>query len=312
MSTIVIEAKGLVKRYGRVTAVAGIDLSVSAGDVVGLLGPNGAGKTTTILMLLGLTEPTEGKVRILGKDPLRQPLDVKREVGYLPDAVGFYDSMSARENLTYTARLAGLSSDLVKERIAAALDKVRLTDVADRLVGNYSRGMRQRLGLAELLMRNCSVAILDEPTSGLDPQATEELLDLIQSLSRDGMTILLSSHMLNVVQSICHRIALFSDGKIGFFGTVEELADKTGGGAFVIDVEADGIDLSKLGESSTGVKSIVPGRAGHWLVEAERDVRPELARLVIEAGGSLKNLDLHRAGLDQAYSRYFKEARHDA
>lgn len=312
MSTIVIEAKGLVKRYGRVTAVAGIDLSVSAGDVVGLLGPNGAGKTTTILMLLGLTEPTEGKVRILGKDPLRQPLDVKREVGYLPDAVGFYDSMSARENLTYTARLAGLSSDLAKERIAAALDKVRLTDVADRLVGNYSRGMRQRLGLAELLMRNCSVAILDEPTSGLDPQATEELLDLIQSLSRDGMTILLSSHMLNVVQSVCHRIALFSDGKIGFFGTLEELADKTGGGAFVIDVEVDGIDLSKLGDSSTGVKSIVPGRAGHWLVEAERDVRPELARLVMEAGGSLKNLDLHRAGLDQAYSRYFKEAPHDA
>ncbi|WP_337419621.1 ABC transporter ATP-binding protein [Sinorhizobium fredii] len=126
MSTIVIEAKGLVKRYGRVTAVAGIDLFVSAGEVVGLLGPNGAGKTTTILMLLGLTEPTEGKVRILGKDPLRQPLDVKREVGYLPDAVGFYDSMSARENLTYTARLAGLSSDLAKERIAAALDKVRL------------------------------------------------------------------------------------------------------------------------------------------------------------------------------------------
>src|SRR5690606_20524896 len=116
------------------------------------LGPNGAGKTTTILMLLGLTEASEGQVSILGKDPLRQPLEVKREVGYLPDAVGFYDTMSGRENLTYTAKLAGMSRDLARERIARALDKVRLTEAADRRVATYSRGMRQRLGIAELLM----------------------------------------------------------------------------------------------------------------------------------------------------------------
>lgn len=308
MSATVIEAKGLAKRYGSAVAVARIDLSVRAGEVIGLLGPNGAGKTTTILMLLGLTEPSEGSVRILDKDPLRQPLEVKREVGYLPDAVGFYDAMTGRENLAYTARLAGMPRDLARGRIAAALNKVRLSDVADRPAGTYSRGMRQRLGIAELLMRDCRVAILDEPTSGLDPQSTQELLELIQQLSRDGMTILLSSHMLDVVQSVCHRVALFNKGRIGFIGTVEELAARIGGGAFVVDVEAEGVDLAGVAAAAEGVKSVNSTANGFWQVEATRDVRPQLARLVVEAGGSLKNLDLRRARLDEAYNRYFREA----
>lgn len=306
-TTRVIEAKGLTKRYRTAVAVAGVDLSVSAGEVIGLLGPNGAGKTTTILMLLGLTEPSEGSVSILGRDPLRQPLEVKREVGYLPDQVGFYDTMTGRENLAYTARLAGMSRDLAKQRIAAAFDKVRLVDAADRPVATYSRGMRQRLGIAELLMRDCKVAILDEPTSGLDPQSTQDLLELIQRLSRDGMTILLSSHMLDVVQSICHRVALFNKGRIGFVGTVEELAARIGGGAFVVDVEADGIDLQKAASSTDGVKSVRLGEVGRWEVEATRDVRPDLARLIVQGGGALRNLDLRRARLDQAYNRYFRE-----
>jgi ABC-2 type transport system ATP-binding protein len=307
MSTTVIEAKGLAKRYGTAVAVAGVDLSVSAGEVIGLLGPNGAGKTTTILMLLGMTEPSEGTVRILGKDPLRQPLEVKREVGYLPDAVGFYETMTGCENLAYTARLAGMSRDLAKEKIAAAIEKVRLREAADRRVGTYSRGMRQRLGIAELLMRDCKVAILDEPTSGLDPQSTQDLLELIQQLSRDGMTILLSSHMLDVVQSICHRVALFNRGRVGFIGTVEELAARICGGAFIVDVEADGIDLERAATSTDGIKAVRSAETGRWEVEATRDVRPELARLVVQGGGSLRNLDLRRARLDQAYNRYFRE-----
>jgi ABC-2 type transport system ATP-binding protein len=312
MSATVIDAKGLAKHYGTTVAVAGIDLSVQRGEVIGLLGPNGAGKTTTILMLLGLTEPSRGSVRILGKDPFRQPLEVKREVGYLPDAVGFYDAMTGRENLAYTARLAGMSRDVARERIAAALEEVRLADVADRPAGTYSRGMRQRLGLAELLMRDCRVAILDEPTSGLDPQSTQELLDLIQRLSRNGMTILLSSHMLDVVQSICHRAALFNKGGIGFIGTLEELAASIGGGAFIVDVEADGIDLQAAASSTDGVKRVRLSDVGHWEVEATRDVRPDIARLVVQSGGSLKNLDLRRARLDQAYNRYFREVLHVA
>jgi ABC-2 type transport system ATP-binding protein len=308
----VIEATGLTKRYGETVAVDHIDLSVDKGEVVGLLGPNGAGKTTTILMLLGLTEPSAGRVSILGKDPLREPLAVKRQAGYLPDAVGFYDAMTGRENLRYTARLNMMSRLETDQRIDAAIAKVRLGDVAGKRVGTYSRGMRQRLGIAELLMRDCRVAILDEPTSGLDPQSTQELLDIIQLLSRDGITILLASHMLNVVQTVCHRIALFGNGRIGFFGTIEQLAAKIGGGAYVVDVEAEGIDLAKVAGSARGVKSIAAGQNGHWLVEAERDVRPELARIVVEAGGALKNLDLRRARLDDAYRRYFAEVRHAA
>jgi ABC-2 type transport system ATP-binding protein len=307
MSTPVIEATALAKSYGRQVAVGGVDFKVHSGEVIGLLGPNGAGKTTTILMLLGLTEPSGGSVRILGKDPLRQPLDVKRLVGYLPDTVGFYETMTGRENLAYTASLSGIPRDEVGRRIGQALETVRLLDVADRRVGTYSRGMRQRLGIAELLARQCRIAILDEPTSGLDPQSTQELLDLIQRMSRDGMTILLSSHMLDVVQTVCHRVALFNQGRIGFFGTLDELAAKLGGGAFVIDVEVEGIDLASCAAGVDGVKHVAPAADGRWRCEAERDVRPELARQIVAAGGTLRNLDLRRTRLDEAYNRYFRE-----
>ena len=163
-------------------------------------------------MLLGLTEPTSGQAEVAGFDPLRDPLEVKRRVGYLPDQIGFYEDMSARDNLAYTGRLAGLSRREIDERFAAALDRVGLGDVGRARVATFSQGMRQRLGLAEILMKRPSVAILDEPTTALDPHSTQEFLDMIRGLKADGTAVLLSSHHLDQVQSVCDRVALFNRG----------------------------------------------------------------------------------------------------
>ncbi len=308
MSAIVIETAGLTKRYGKTTAVNGLDLAVEKGEVFGLLGPNGSGKTTTILMLLGLTEANGGSVRVLGYDPFRQPLQVKRRVGYLPDQVGFYDNLSARENLAYTARLAGIESADSASRFAEALERVGLSAVADRRVGTYSHGMRQRLGLAELLVKQAEIAILDEPTNGLDPQATQELLELIGELRMEGMTIVLSSHLLSLVQSICDRVALFRKGRIGLVGRVEDLARDVLGGAYAVEVEAEGIDLAAALAGVEGIGAVTPVGAVTTRVDADRDVRPEIARRVVAAGGQLRNMAIRRASLDEVYVRYFEEA----
>ena len=308
MSTVVIETVGLTKHYGRATAVDGLDLSVEKGEVFGLLGPNGSGKTTTILMLIGLTEPSGGSVRVLGFDPFRQPLEVKRRVGYLPDQVGFYDNLSARENVAYTARLAGIESADSRRRFEEALARVGLTAVADRRVGTYSHGMRQRLGLAELLVKQAEIAILDEPTNGLDPQATQELLELIGELRMEGMTILLSSHLLSLVQSICDRVALFRKGRIGLVGRVDHLARDVLGGAFAVEVEAEGIDLAAALSGIQGIGAVTRVGAVTSRVDADRDVRPEIARCVVAAGGALRNMAIRRASLDEVYARYFEEA----
>ncbi|MEI2417784.1 ABC transporter ATP-binding protein [Orrella sp. JC864] len=308
MNAPVIQARGLTKRYGQAAAVDGIDFTIGAGEIFGLLGPNGAGKTTTILMLLGLTEVSAGQVRLLGMDPQRQPLAVKRQVGYMPDAVGFYDSLSARENLSYTARLLGLDSAERRRRIDAALARVRLLDVAQRPVATYSRGMRQRLGLAEIVVKQARVAILDEPTSGLDPQSTEEFLGLIQDLKRDGVTVLLSSHLLDHMQRICDRVALFRGGRIALMGSVPELARQVLGGGFSLDVQASGADLAPHLRAVPGVRDVQAVAPGRYRLLAEDDVRAAAARAVVQAGGELYELALERPSLDAIYNRYFATA----
>jgi ABC-2 type transport system ATP-binding protein len=307
MSDFVIEAEGLTKRYNGAAAVDHVSFNVSRGEIFGLLGPNGAGKTTTILMLLGLTDLSEGQARVLGHDPQREPLAVKRRVGYLPDSVGFYDHMTAAENLRYTARLMGMREAEREDRMAAALRRVELTEVADNRVATFSRGMRQRLGLAEILMKEAAVAILDEPTSGLDPQATLELLDMIRALKREGVSVLLSSHLLDRVQSVCDRVALFQAGKIVLIGTVAELGRQVLGGGFAVEVEAQGSGLAERLREVPGVTAVEQRGPDRVRLLADRDVRPQAAAAVVAAGGQLLRLSVEEPSLEMIYTRYFQE-----
>jgi ABC-2 type transport system ATP-binding protein len=245
-------------------------------------------------------------VRVLGFDPVREPLSVKRRVGYMPDTVGFYDNLTAVDNLRYTARLIGLDAKQREERIKSSLARVGLSEVADKRVAAFSRGMRQRLGLAEILLKEAQIAILDEPTSGLDPQATVELLEIIHRLKADGVTVMLSSHLLDRVQSVCDRVALFHQGNIALLGTVEELGHKVLGGGFVVEIEAEGAGLSERLALIPGVHGIEQPRPGHYRLSADRDVRSEAAATVVENAGRLKQISAVMPSLEAIYTRYFE------
>jgi ABC-2 type transport system ATP-binding protein len=303
---IVIQTKKLTKRYGEKTAVDSLDLSIRRGEVFGLLGPNGAGKTTTILMLLGLTEPTAGTARVDGMIPTRDPLLVKSRVGYLPDEVGFYEDLTARQNLRYTAELNRLPRVPGEQRIDALLDDVGLGADADRKVGGYSRGMRQRLGLADALVKDPSILILDEPTVNIDPEGVRELLLLVERLRSDqGVTILLSSHLLHQVEQVCDRIGVFVNGKLVASGTIDELAGELDE-RWVFSVGTSGLSQpEQLLRATSGVVA-VSRREGRWLLTATRDVRVDVQRRVFEAGGSLTHLAREGADLDAIYHRWFR------
>ena len=224
---IIVETENLTKKYGSRTAVDHLNIKIEEGEVFGFLGPNGAGKTTTLLMFLGLTEPTSGKAKVIGFDPTREPFKVKEKVGYLPENVGFYDDMDARQNLRYIAKLNRISGEVSEKRIDYWLEMVGLSEESTKKVGTYSKGMRQRLGIAEVLIKEPKLVFLDEPTIGLDPDGTNRMLDLIHSLSREkNITLFLSSHLLDQVQRICDRVGIMINGNLVAIGPIEELAKK--------------------------------------------------------------------------------------
>jgi ABC-2 type transport system ATP-binding protein len=303
-----IEARGLTKRYGGRVAVDDLTLEVGRGEVFGLLGPNGAGKTTTILMLLGLTEPSSGQARVDGLDPTRDPLAVKARVGYVPDEVGFYDELTARENLRYTTALNRIARREAERRIDEVLDAVGLVDAADRRVATFSRGMRQRLGLADALAKRPTILILDEPTVNIDPEGVRELLALVERLRADqGVTVLLSSLLLHQVQQSCDRMGIFVGGRLRACGTVSELA-ATLPNRWIFDIDvADLAHPEQVLATVPDVESCVRAESG-WRIHAGRDVRDELHRAVTAAGGRFNHLTRVGADLDAIYHQYFAGA----
>jgi ABC-2 type transport system ATP-binding protein len=221
----IIEAVNLTKHYGRQTAVKGLNFTVNEGEVFGFLGPNGAGKTTTLLMLMGLSHPSAGFAKVCGLDPLRKAREVKRIAGYLPENIGFYGDLTAVQNLEYVASLNGIQTSKASEKIDELLDMVELKQEARKKVGAFSRGMKQRLGFAEALIKDPKVLFLDEPTIGLDPEGALRLMEFIKSLNRDRkITVLLSSHNLYQVQKISHRVGIMIQGEMVAEGSIESLA----------------------------------------------------------------------------------------
>lgn len=306
----VVEARGLVKRYGPYAAVNGLDLTLYEGEIFGLLGPNGAGKTTTVLMLLGLTEPTQGEVRVLGKVPSREPLAVKSQVGYLPENIGFYDDMTGFENLMYTASLNGIPRDAAAARIDQLLEAVGLKEARDKRVRVYSRGMRQRLGLADVLVKQPKLIILDEPTLGIDPAGIREILQLIAQLAEEQqVSVLLSSHLLHQVQQICHQVGILVGGRLIAHGTLEELTRELSGSApAVVEVEVgvEGDGAVNLLRSLDGVVDVVSEAPRKWAVHCRSDLRAAIAKTLIDNGLPLLGLQLRTFALDDIYHLYFK------
>jgi len=320
----IIEFTDLTKKYDQLTAVDHLNLSIYKGEIFGLLGPNGAGKSTTILMMLGLTEPDSGIAKVCGINPTTSPVEVKKKVGYLPDNVGFYDDMTGLENLVYIARLNGLPLNMAKEKAMQLLERVGLVDAADKKTGKYSRGMIQRLGLADVLIKNPEIIVLDEPTLGIDPKGVKEFLDLIVQLSREeGLTVLLSSHHLHQVQQVCDRVGLFVSGKLIDEGDIASLSTRLfSGEPFIIEA---GVHINANGENNLpfnletsitglgnkllnmdGVKSVARERE-IIKIFCERDLSSAIAKTIVESGIDLNCLVKREYGLDDIYQRYFEK-----
>jgi ABC-2 type transport system ATP-binding protein len=307
----VVETQNLTKRYHDKLAVNALNLTVQEGEIFGFLGPNGAGKTTTILMALGLTEPTSGRVSVCGFDPTIEPLEVKRRVGYLPENPGFYEDMSAAENLLYMARLNRIPDDEARRRTSEVLDQVGLSEDGRRLVREFSRGMKQRLGIAEVLVKKPKAVILDEPTLGIDPDGAIRILELIKGLNRErNLTVMLSSHQLQQVQEICSRVGIIVKGRLIVQGQMDELGRailKERQWNFLLEVGAGANGLENDLRAINGVDEIE--KRGHGLfLRCTRDVRPEVISLLARKNLPLLQLRSEDPTLEEIYLKYFREA----
>jgi ABC-2 type transport system ATP-binding protein len=292
-----IEARGLVKVYGDVVAVDHVDLTVAAGDVYGYLGPNGAGKTTSLRMLLGLIRPDGGSARLFGRDPLLEGARALDGVAGFVEAPRFYPYLSGRRNLELVAALDGGDA---AARIDGALDTVELSARAKDKVGGYSHGMRQRLGIAGALLRDPKLMLLDEPATGLDPAGMRDMRLLVRRLADEGMTVLLSSHLMAEVEELCDRVAIVRSGRVVYEGSLPELINTTAG-QYELRTTDDERAL-RVVRSEPGVESVEPVEHG-LRVRAGEDTVPRLSIALAEAGVGIRALVPRTATLEELFFR---------
>jgi ABC-2 type transport system ATP-binding protein len=306
----VIETKDLSKSYGNFIAVNKLNLHIDEGEIFGFLGPNGAGKTTTILMLLGLTEPTSGSAQVCGHNPNREPLKVKRLVGYLPEKVGFYEDLTARQNLEYTAHLNSLSGEKLSKKIDDLLNVVGLSDVKSKEVGQFSHGMKQRLGIADVMIKDPKIIFFDEPTSGIDPKGTDEILKLISGMAQKKITTIISTHQLHQVQKICTKVGIMAKGRMVVEGPIDRLGrENIAGGKFQIEVRASPI-TSKLIEALEKIKGVLKVESSDNLlvITSEEDLRAQVSKKIVESDSMLTGMKIEEYGIEEIYMKYFRES----
>jgi ABC-2 type transport system ATP-binding protein len=289
-----LEVRDLVKRYGDLTAVAGVDVTVGVGDVYGYLGPNGAGKTTSLRMMLGLIRPTAGTVRLFGRDPWESVRALDGVAGFV-EAPTFYPYLSGERNLKL---LAAFDGDDATRRIESALETVELTHRAQDKVGGYSHGMRQRLGIAAALLRDPKLLLLDEPTTGLDPGGMRDMRVLIRRLADQGITIMLSSHLLAEVEALCNRVAIVQNGKIVYEGEIAALK-RSAGASYSLHTTDDELAL-KVCRAQPGIDDARVQQDRIWFTANEEAVG-KLSQALVEAGALIQALAPQTATLEDLF-----------
>jgi ABC-2 type transport system ATP-binding protein len=304
MENAVIETRSLTKKYDQKAVVINLDLSIGEGEAFGFLGPNGAGKTTTIKMLMGLIQPTSGGGTVCGFDIVHQVLDVRRSCGVLPDPAGFYDNLTARRNLNFYGSLYGLKDKDLDDKVVSTLEMVGLSNAIDMKIGKFSKGMRQRFGLAQAIVHDPKVLIFDEPTAGIDPQGAEDYRNLVKELKSRGKTIFMTSHILPEVEAVCDRIGIIVDGEMRICGDVDELVDQyTQRQGYRLKLRVKELDESRVRESLKPVAGIsgVVKNDGYYLIDSGEDVSEEVSRAVCRTGGVVTELDMYRPSLNEIF-----------
>ncbi|MDN7012777.1 ABC transporter ATP-binding protein [Methanoculleus sp. FWC-SCC3] len=299
-----IRTENLTKVYNGKPAVDGLDLEVGEGEIFGFLGPNGAGKSTTILMLTGMIEPTGGRCFVDGIEVANDPLNVKKTIGYLPEDVGFYGNMTGEQNLDYFARFYGMDAKARKERIAELLELVHLDGVTQK-AGEYSRGMKQRLGLAQALINDPKVLFLDEPTANLDPEGVREYRELVEHLAGEGKTIFVSSHILSEVRVVCRTVGLLSKGKLAAQGTLEEVARAL--------APSDGDAVRIVVETREHLPAIddpavidIERNGNRAVVRAKADIRDRLSASLFEQGLHVREMRLEEPEIEDVFMAAYR------